>query len=95
MHVEVGLVKEGLTAHVTGELVGVDLVSGQLIVGSKGVVAMDAAHHRIRVLAGTNTVMSLEGGQEGVSIVAITAAVGHGPALNTPPGLTLVLGDLQ
>ena len=61
VHVEVGLVEEGLAARVTGELVGDDLVCGQLVVGRKGVVAVDASDHGVWVLACTRTVVCLEG----------------------------------
>ena len=86
VHVEVGLVEEGLTARVTGELVGIHLVGGQLVVSCKGVVAVDAADHGVRVLAGSSAVVCLEGSEERVGIAAPTAAVGHGPALDPPPG---------
>ena len=36
VHVEVGLVEEGLAAHVTGELVGVGLVGGEVLLGGEG-----------------------------------------------------------
>ena len=92
--VEVGLVEEGLAADVTGELVGVDLVSGQLVIGHKCVVAVDAADHGVRILAGSGTVVGLEGREERVGVATPTAAVGHGPALNPPPA-NLLLRDLQ
>ena len=92
--VEVGLVEEGLAADVTGELVGVDLVSSQLVIGHKGVVAVDTADHGVGVLAGSRTVVGLEGREERVGVATPTAAVGHGPALNPPPA-NLLLRDLQ
>ena len=83
VHIEVGLVEEGLAAHLTGVGMHLHLVVSEVVKGGERLVTVDAPNHGLRLHLGTWTVVGLEGGHQGEHSLALCTLVGRATAVHT------------